>query len=95
MAGATPNCGFDFAAEEFAQFVADDFYDLLIGRKLQKNFGAEGFRANVGDEFVGDADVDVAIEKRFADFGEGGVEVLFGELALAAEVFEGALEFIG
>ena len=84
---------FGFAAEEIAEFVANNFHDLLIGRKLQKNFGAEGLLANVRDDFVDDADVDVAFEERFADFGERGVEVLFGELALAAQIFECALEF--
>jgi hypothetical protein len=48
----------------------------------------------MGDEFIGNADVDVAIEQGFADFGQTGVEVLFGELALAAEILEGALEFV-
>ena len=43
------------------------------------------------DEFVGDAEVDVAIKQSFADFGEAGVEMLVGELALAAHVFECAL----
>ena len=50
------------------------------------------FCADVGEEFVGHADVDVAFEQGFADFGESGVEVLFGELALAAKILEGALE---
>jgi hypothetical protein len=67
---------------------------LLVGRQLQEYFGAERFRAHMGDEFIGNADVDVAIEQGFADFGQTGVEVLFGELALAAEILEGALEFV-
>ena len=37
---------------------------------------------------------DVAFEQGFADFGESGVQVLFGELALAAEIFEGALKLL-
>ncbi len=83
-----------FTAEQFAEFVADDLYDLLLRGELEEDFGAEGFLADVGDEFVGYADVDVAIEKGFADFGEASVEVFFGELALAAEILEGALEFV-
>ncbi len=82
---------FRFAAEQVGELVAHDFYDLLIGRELQQNFLAEGLFADVGDEFVGDAEVYVAIEKRFANFGEAGVEMLVGELALAAQVLEGAL----
>ena len=80
-----------FAAEQVGEFVAHDFDDLLIGRKLQQHFLAEGFRADVGDELVGDAEVYVAIEKRFANFGEAGVEMLVGEFALAAHVLECAL----
>ncbi len=51
--------------------------------------------ANLGDEIVGDSEIDVAFEQRFANFGEGGVEMLFGQLALAAQIFEGALKFFG
>ena len=47
------------------------------------------------DEFVGDAEVDVAFEQRLADFAERAVEVLFGELALAAQVLECALKSFG
>ena len=71
-------------AEHRGQLVADDLDDLLIGRELQHDFAADGFFADVGEEFVGDTDVDVAFEQGFANFGEGGVQVLFGELALAA-----------
>ena len=45
-------------------------------------------------EFVGHADVDVAFEQRFADSREGGVQMLFGELALAAQILEDALELV-
>src|SRR6185437_2027617 len=83
------------AAEEFGEFVTHDFDDLLIGRKLEQNFGAESFLANLGDEIVGDTKVHVAFEQGFTNFGEGGVEVLFGELALTAKIFESALEFFG
>ncbi len=83
-----------FLAEQFAEFVADNFHDLLVGRKLQQNFGANGFGAHVRDEFIGDADVDVAFEQRFANFGEAGVQMLFAELALAAKIFEGALQLV-
>ena len=68
--GREANCGLRFAAEQIGQFVAHDFDDLLIGRELQQHFRAERLFADVGDEFVGDAEVDVAIEQRFANFGE-------------------------
>ncbi len=82
---------FGLAAEQVGELVANDFYDLLIGRKLQQNFLAESFFADVGDEFICHAEIHIAVEKRFADFGEAGVEMLVGELALAAHVLEGAL----
>ena len=80
-------------AEHGGELVANGLDDLLVGRKLQHDFAADGFLANVGEQFVGDADVDVAFEQGFANFGERGVEVLFGELALAAQILEGALKF--
>ena len=48
----------------------------------------------MGDKFVGHAEVDVAFEQGFANFGESRVQVLFGELALAAEIFERALKLL-
>ena len=82
-------------AEHGGELVANDLDDLLVGRKLEHDFAADGFFANVGEEFVGNTDVDVTFEQGFANFGERGVEVLFGELALAAEIFESALKFFG
>ena len=82
-----------FAAEEVGELVAHDFYNLLIGRELQQHFLAESFFADVGDEFVGDTEIHVAIEKRLANFGEAGVEVLVGELALAAQFLKARCNF--
>ena len=83
------------APEQFSQLVAHDLDDLLVGRKLQQHFRPERLLADVSDEFVGDAEVDVAFQQRLADFAERAVEVLFGQLALAAQVFECALKFVG
>jgi hypothetical protein len=66
---------------------------LLVRRELKEDFGTDCFGADLGDEVIGYANVDVAFEQGFADFGESGVEMLFGELALAAEVLECALGF--
>ncbi len=68
---------------------------LLIRRELQQDFRAERLGSNVGQEFVGDVHVDVAIEEGFANADQGGVHVLVGELALAAQVLEDALKFLG
>jgi len=80
-------------AEEGEQFVADDFDDLLVRRKLQKDFGAQRLLADVDEELIGDRDVDVAIEQRFANLLECLIEVLLGQLALAAKILENALKF--
>src|SRR5487761_1013262 len=85
----------NFLAEKFGQFVANDFDDLLIGRKLEKDFGAKGLFADVRDDFVNDAEIDVCVEKGFANLREAGVEMLFGDFALAAKILERALEFVG
>ena len=93
--GRDANCGPRLASQQFAQLVAHDFDHLLIGRKLQQHFRAERFLADVRDEFVGHAQIHVGIEQRLANFAERRVEMLFGELALAAQVLECALKFFG
>src|SRR5277367_2010330 len=84
-----------FTTEQFGQLVAHDLDYLLIGRELQKDVRAKSLLADVGDEFVRDAEVDVAFQKRLADFAESAVEVLLGQLSLPAQVFERALQLVG
>ena len=79
-------------AEQRQQFVADNLDDLLVGRKLQHDFRAEAFGANVGKQFVGNANVHVAFEQSLADFRQRGVQVLVGELALSAQILECSLQ---
>ena len=81
-------------AEQQRQLVAHNLDDLLVGRKLQQHFGAEGFFANVREQFVDHADVDVAFEQRFADAVERFVHVLLREFSLAAQVLENALQLV-
>jgi hypothetical protein len=82
-------------AKQGGKFVADNFHDLLVRRELQHDFAADGLLADVREELVGHSDVDVAFEEGFANFDESGVEMLFGQLALAAEILERALELFG
>ena len=82
-------------AEQVGEFIANDFDDLLIGGELQHDFAAEGSKADAGEKFINDREGDIAIEHRFANFGERGVQVFFGEFALAAKVFESALQLFG
>ena len=81
-------------AEQCDQLVANDLDDLLGGRKRGEHFGADGLGADVLDEVVDDVEVDVGFEQGHADFAQGFGDVLFSERALAAEVLEGALQFV-
>src|SRR5258706_4410634 len=83
------------AAEDFDQLVVHDLDDLLAGRERSRDLLAEGLDLNLIDELFDDLDVDVSFEQSHADFPQGLLDVFFGERALAAEVFEGALEFAG
>src|SRR5579875_1257887 len=82
-------------AEDVHELVADDFDDLLGGGEGGGDLGAEGLGADVVDDLAGNREVDVSLEQRGADLAEGVVDVLVGEGALAAQVFEGALELVG
>ena len=77
------------------ELVADDFDDLLGGVEGGGDLGAEGLGADVLDDFAGDVEVDVGLEEGDADLAEGVVDVFVGEGALAAQVFEAALELFG
>src|SRR5258705_3116281 len=85
---------FGVFAKKCSEFVADNFQNLLIRRKLEHDFTAERLAANVGEQFFHNTDRDVAFEHGVANFGESGVQVLFGELALAAEILECALKLL-
>ena len=82
-------------AERVHELVADDFDDLLGGVQRGRDFGAEGLGADVLDDFAGDVEVDVGLEEGDADGAEGVVDVFVGKGALAAQVFEAALELFG
>src|SRR5260370_10599456 len=81
-------------AKQLEQCAAHNFEDLLIGRELQQDLRAQGFGADMGEQFVGNVYVDVAIEQGFANSTQRGVQVLLGKLALAAQVLEDALKFL-
>src|SRR5262249_17247809 len=85
---------FSVLAEKCGELIANHLDDLLIGRKLQHHFAAERFAANGGKKLVNNRESDIAFEHGFADFPERGIEMLVGELALAAQILEGALQFL-
>ncbi len=80
-------------AKHGRKFVANDLDDLLVGRKLQHDFAADRFRANIGQKFIGNADVNVTFQQRLANFRERRVQVFVSELALPAQVLERPLQF--
>ncbi len=80
-------------AKHGGKLVANYLDDLLIGRKLQHDFAADRFCADVGEQLIGYADVDVAFEQGFANFRERGVQMLISKFALPAQVLKRALEF--
>ena len=83
------------AAQDLDQLVADDLDDLLGGRKRREHFLAHGLLLDVFDELLDDAEIDVGLEQRHADFAQGGFHVLGRELAFAAQVLENPLQFVG
>ena len=85
---------FSVLAEKCGEFIANDLDDLLIGRKLQHHFAAKRFAADGGKKLFNNRESDIAFEHGFADFAKRGTEMLVGEFALAAQILEGALQFL-
>jgi len=81
-------------AEQRQQLVAHDLEHLLIGRKLQHHLRPHSPGANLRQQFVGHADVHVAVEQRLAYPRQRGVQMLVGKLPLPAQVLEYALQLV-
>ena len=81
-------------AQHLDHFVADDFDDLLGGRKRGEHFLAHGLFLDGFDELLDDAEMDVGFEQRHADFAQGGFHVLRREFALSAQSLEDALQLV-
>ena len=75
-------------AEDFDQFITDDFYDLLAGAQTLKNFRADGFRPHRIRELLNDFEINVRFEQGHPDFLQGLLDVLLAQPALAAKVLE-------
>ena len=84
-----------FAAQHFDQFVADDLDDLLARTQALQHFLADRLRPHRIGELLDDLEIHVGFEQRDADFLQGFVDVLLGEPAFAAKIFEDALQFFG
>ena len=55
------------------------FNDLLTGRKTFQDIFADGFVAYRSDKLLDDAEIDVCLEQRNADFAHGLLDILFGQ----------------
>ena len=80
---------------EFDEFVMDDLDRLLAGRDALDDSLAETCLADLGDEFIGDLDVDVGVDQGVADVLHGFGDIGFGNGRLAAEFTEDFLKLIG
>ena len=82
-------------AHQLRQLVVDDLHDLLAGRQALEDLLAERPLADGGDEVAHDREVDVRLEQREADLAHRTRDRLLVELALLAQVAEGALQLVG
>jgi hypothetical protein len=80
-------------AESLDQFVADDFDDLLAGRKRSQHFLAHGLGLDAVDQLLDHFEVDVGFKQRQPDFAQGFADVLLAQPSLAAKGLERALQF--
>jgi hypothetical protein len=82
------------ASEECAEFLVEDFYDLLAGGYAAENSFAKGLFLDLGYEILRNLEVDIGIEQGEPNLSECVGDIRFADLALAAEVFENILKFI-
>src|SRR3954471_9446935 len=74
------------------EFFVDATDDLFAGIERAENSLTQAFFRYAFDEFVGDSEIDVAVEKRFADLTQPVANIRFGESAPAAQLLEGLAE---
>ena len=75
------------------QFIANNLDYLLRGRKGGEHLLTQSLDANVLDELLDDVQVDVGFKQRNANLFERLADIFFGDGALAAQIFKGALKF--
>ena len=82
------------AAHQLRELLVDDLDDHLAGVEALEHAGADRLLADVGDELLGDLEVDVGLEQREADLAHRLVDVGLAQLPARAQVRERALEAI-
>jgi hypothetical protein len=77
------------------EFIANNLDDLLGRRKRGHHGLADGLFADVLDQLLDDAQVDVGFKQGNADFAQRLADIFLGNCALAAKGLEGTLQLIG
>jgi hypothetical protein len=80
-------------AEQFDQFIADDLDDLLAGLDAAHDLLADGLLFHRLDEIPGHLEIDIGFEQGHAHLAEGVRDVVLGDFAETAQVFERLLKF--
>lgn len=83
------------AAEDFDEFVVEDFDDLLAWGDGAEDFLAHGFGFDGFEEVFGDLEIDVGLEEGEADVLHGVGDIRLADAAEPAQFFEGVFEFVG
>ena len=80
------------AAEQFGQLVEHNLHDVLRRRERIEHLSRQAAFLRARAELLHDLKVHVGLEQRQADLAHGGVDVVFGEAALAAQAGKDALQ---
>jgi hypothetical protein len=72
----------------------DELDEVLLGREAPQHLLAEGVALDGLDELLDDADVDVGLEERQAHVAQRLLDVLLGDLSLAAQLAPQAVELL-
>ena len=73
----------------------ENFDDLLTWRNALEHFFPHGPILDLGDEFLGDAEMDIGIEQCQANLAQRIGDIRFGETPVTPKVLESLLELIG
>jgi hypothetical protein len=82
------------AAEEFGEFVLENFNDLFAWFHGLEDLGSLGLDADVGDKLFDDSEFDICLKKRETNFAQGVGDVFFGDFSDTPEVPEGFVEAV-
>jgi hypothetical protein len=80
------------AAEKGHELVPHDARNLLRGRELLQNLGPQGPLLDSGGELLDHRQSHVRFQQGKADLPQGGLQVVLGQVPLAAELLKNALD---